>query len=190
MKYLLLSSLYFFLMFTNHEPEIISVSEFNVVSPNTKNNIFTSKDFSISKSKYKNNYYYILTSKRNDNQEVFQKLFLNTSSFEKISNLNNGEEETVCVYYYKKEVGFREDIKLGSEELVGEIKYIDGVRSQKYFYEYCGTNMFVKKTGDDTLLILINNTYQTPRNWYEKEVDRIELVGDSYNKLVELINHN
>ena len=113
MKYLLLSSLYFFLMFTNHEPEIISVSEFNVVSPNTKNNIFTSKDFSISKSKYKNNYYYILTSKRNDNQEVFQKLFLNTSSFEKISNLNNGEEETVCVYYYKKEVGFREDIKLG-----------------------------------------------------------------------------
>ena len=74
--------------------------------------------------------------------------------------------------------------------MVGEIKYIDGVRSQKYFYEYCGTNMFVKKTGDDTLLILINNTYQTPRNWYEKEVDRIELVGDSYNKLVELINQN
>ena len=60
----------------NH-PKILTVKEFKIESSLPTENIFTSNNFSISKSNFKDENFYILTSRRNDNQEVFQTLFLN-----------------------------------------------------------------------------------------------------------------
>ena len=171
----------------NH-PKILTVKEFKIESSLPTENIFTSNNFSISKSNFKDENFYILTSRRNDNQEVFQTLFLNSKSFESISKMSIGQELKVCVYYYEKELEYREDINLSDEELSKEVTYIEGVRNQKYYYEYCGTNLFVKKTNDNKLLILINNSLQTPSNWYDNKENLIELKGKPLNDLLELLS--
>ena len=171
----------------NH-PKILTVKEFKIESSLPTENVFTSNNFSISKSNFKDENFYILTSRRNDNQEVFQTLFLNSKSFESISKMNKGQELKVCVYYYEKELGYREDINLSDEELSKEVTYIEGVRNQKYYYEYCGTNFFVKKTNDNKLLILINNSLQTPSNWYDNKENLVELKGKPLNDLLELLS--
>ena len=171
----------------NH-PKILTVKEFKIESSLPTENVFTSNNFSISKSNFKDENYYILTSRRNDNQEVFQTLFLNSKSFESISKMNKGQELKVCVYYYEKELGYREDINLSDEELSKEVTYIEGVRNQKYYYEYCGTNLFVKKINDNKLLILINNSLQTPLNWYDNNENLIELKGKPLKDLLELLS--
>ena len=81
-----------------------------------------------------------------------------------------------------------EIINLSDEELSKEVTYIEGVRNQKYYYEYCGTNLFVKKTNDNKLLILINNSLQTPSNWYDNKENLIELKGKPLNDLLELLS--
>lgn len=171
----------------NH-PKILTVKEFKIESSLPTENIFTSNNFSISKSNFKDENFYILTSRRNDNQEVFQTLFLNSKSFESISKMSIGQELKVCVYYYEKELEYREDINLSDEELSKEVTYIEGVRNQKYYYEYCGTNLFVNKTNDNKLLILINNSLQTPSNWYDNKENLIELKGKPLNDLLELLS--
>ncbi len=188
MKYtILVVSLLFNFVLDNH-PKILTVKEFKIESPLPKENVFTSNNFSISKSNFKDENFYILTSRRNDNQEVFQTLFLNSKSFESISKMNKGQELKVCVYYYEKELGYREDISLSNEELSKEVTYIEGVRNQKYYYEYCGTNLFVKKTSDNKLLILINNSLQTPSNWYDNKENLIELKEEPLNDFLELLS--
>ena len=167
-------------------PQILSVKEFMVERSSPIKNIFTSKNFSISKSSFKRNNYYVLTSRRNDNPEIFQKIFLDSGSFERIPKMEKGEELVVCVYYYEKELGYRKDINLSTEELSDEVVHIESVRSQKYYYDYCGTNMFLKKINDNTLLILINNSLQTPSNWYENKENLIELTKESFNELINL----
>ena len=171
----------------NHS-KILTVKEFKIESSLPTENIFTSNNFSISKSNFKDENFYILTSRRNDNQEVFQTLFLNSKSFESISKMSIGQELKVCVYYYEKELEYREDINLSDEELYKKVTYIEGVRNQKYYYEYCGTNLFVKKTNYNKLLILINNSLQTPSNWYDNKENLIELKGKPLNDLLKLLS--
>lgn len=172
----------------NSHPNIQNVKEFKIETPSPSTNIFTSNNFSLSKSTYKGAAYYILTSRRNDNSEIFQTLFLNSKSIEEIGKMEKGDELKVCVYYYKDELGYREDINLSKQELIDEVTYIASVRSQKYYYEYCGTNMFLKKTQDNSLLLLINNSYVTPTNWYDNKENLIELNNQSYHDLLELIS--
>ena len=185
MKILLL--VFGFLLTVKH-PQVIDVKEFSLEDSGTSKNIFTSSNFSLSKTNFKKNTYYILSSRRNDDENVFQTLFLDTYAFEKIPDMNNGEEISVCVYYYKKnENYYRENINLTSEEITDEVIYIEGVRSQKYYYDYCGTNIFIKKTDDDSLLLLINNSLQTPKNWYESSDGVIEIKDKTLEELNELI---
>ena len=102
--------------------------------------------------------------------------------------MDKGQELKVCIYFYKKQLGYRADINVSDKELSDEIIFIEGVRNQKYFYEYCGTNMFVKKTEDEKFLILINNTLQTPKNWFDNKENLIELTKESLNDLFELLS--
>ena len=188
MKYAFLIISFLSIINLGTHPKILSVKEFKIEISLPTENVFTSNNFSISKSRFKGERFYILTSRRNDNPEIFQTLFLNSKSFESISKMDKGEALKVCVYYYKKEVGQREEINLSSQELLDEVTFIERVRSQRYYYEYCGTNMFLKKTNDNTLLLLINNSLQTPSNWYENKENLIELTGEPLNELLELIS--
>lgn len=171
----------------NH-PVVIEIKEFIVDYTTKSDNIFTSNDFSISKTNFNKNTYYIFTSRRNDDENIFQTLFIDSKSFEKTLNLKNEEEISVCVYYYKKEFGYRDNINLTSEEIKNEVTYIDEVRNQKYYYDYCGTNMFIKKTNEGSLLLLINNTLQTPKNWYELNTGLIEIKNENLDNLNSLIS--
>lgn len=171
----------------NH-PVVLEIKEFIVDYPTKSDNIFTSNDFSISKTNFNKNTYYIFTSRRNDDENIFQTLFIDSKSFEKTLNLKNEEEISVCVYYYKKEFGYRDNINLTSEEIKNEVTYIDEVRNQKYYYDYCGTNMFIKKTNEGSLLLLINNTLQTPKNWYELNTGLIEIKNENLDNLNSLIS--
>lgn len=100
--------------------------------------------------------------------------------------MGKGEELVICVYYYKSELGYRENINLSSEELNAEVLFIESVRSQRYYYDYCGTNMYLKRTKDDTLLLLINNSLQTPSNWYEVKDSAIELSNEAFDELSKI----
>jgi len=188
MKYALLMVSFFSMINLGTHPKVLCIKEFKIETSSPTKNVFTSNNFSISKSRFKDEHFYILTSRRNDNPEIFQTLFLNSKSFESISKMDKGEELKVCVYYYKKEVGQREEINLSSKELFDEVTFIERVRSQRYYYEYCGTNVFLKKTNDNTLLLLINNSLQTPSNWYEHKENLIELTEEPLNELLELIS--
>lgn len=169
-------------------PKVIDVKEFSVDPFNSSSNLFTSTYFSVSKTKFNKNTYYILTSRRNDDVDIFQTIFLDSNSFENISNMRDEEEIVVCVYYYKEESGFRENINLTPDEIKNEVIYIDKVRNQKYYYDYCGTNMFIKKTNEGSLLLLINNSYQTPKNWYELNSGFIEIKNENRDNLNSLIS--
>lgn len=102
--------------------------------------------------------------------------------------MRDEEEIVVCVYYYKNESGFRENINLTPDEIKNEVIYIDKVRNQKYYYNYCGTNMFLKKTNDGSLLLLINNSLQTPKNWYELNSGFIEIKNENLESFISLIS--
>ena len=186
MKYFLILVSFMLYLGTVSHPEILNQKEFRVESSISSKNIFTSSNFSVSKTSYKNANYYILTSRRNDNPEIFQKLFLQTTSLEKMAKMGKGEELVICVYYYKSELGYRENINLSSEELNAEVLFIESVRSQRYYYDYCGTNMYLKRTKDDTLLLLINNSLQTPSNWYEVKDSAIELSNEAFDELSKI----
>jgi hypothetical protein len=188
MKFVFLIMSFLFQSSLDNHPKILDVKEFRIESSLPVQNVFTSNNFSISKSKYEGENFYILTSRRNDNQEIFQTLFLNSKSLEDLPKMDKGQELKVCIYFYKKELGYRGDINLSDKELSDEIIFIEGVRNQKYFYEYCGTNMFVKKTEDEKFFILINNTLQTPKNWFDNKENLIELTKESLNDLFELLS--
>ena len=121
MKYTFFILLFFFNFGLDNHPKILNIKEFKIENSSPTKNIFTSNIFSISKTRFKNENFYILTSRRNDNPEIFQTLFLNSKSFESISKMNKGEELKVCVYYYGKEIGYRDDINLSDEELFDEV---------------------------------------------------------------------
>lgn len=188
MTYIILIITIIFNLGLNNHPIILNVKEIEVEASSPSTNIFTSNKFSISKSTYKDEIYYILNSRRNDNSEIYQTLFLNSKAFEKLEKMKKGEELSVCVYYYKDEIEFRDDINLSEQELLDEVTFIENVRSQKYYYEYCGTKMFLKRTNDNSLLLLINNALQTPENWYDNKENLIELKNQSYSDLLELIS--
>jgi hypothetical protein len=187
MKYLV-SFLFMLVAVNSSDVKTLGVIEFTVDDPAVSNNIFTANEFSIAKSALGGKKYYILSSKRNDNPEIFQKIFLNTKHFEAISEMKSNEELAVCVYYYKKELGYRDDVKLSNGELASEIKFIDRVVNQPYYYDYCGTNMFIKKTKKNSLLLLINNSYQTPSNWYDLNQDFIEIKEELLTELLVFIS--
>lgn len=88
----------------------------------------------------------------------------------------------------QEEFGYRDNINLTSEEIKNEVTYIDEVRNQKYYYDYCGTNMFIKKINEGSLLLLINNTLQTPKNWYELNTGLIEIKNENLDNLNSLIS--